>query len=67
MTKLMKLSQGMLLLITSFICAFMSGYLFADLCSGGNGLIHVLILLLLLIFALILSIMLILVATILED
>lgn len=67
MTKLMKLFQGMFLLITSFICAFLSGYIFADLCSGGNGIIQVVIILLLLIFAVVLSIALILTATFLED
>jgi RsiW-degrading membrane proteinase PrsW (M82 family) len=53
--------------MTSFICALFVGYLFADLCSGKNEPIQVLIIVILLIFLFILSIVLILAAALLED
>jgi ABC-type glycerol-3-phosphate transport system permease component len=59
--------RKLLMLLCSFACALFTGYIFADLCSGKNELVVVLIILSLLVLMPILSIMLMITAALLED
>jgi ABC-type glycerol-3-phosphate transport system permease component len=67
----MKLLNSVLIRITMLLCSFASalfiGYIFADLCSGKNEPVVVLIILALLVLMPILSIMLMITAALLED
>lgn len=58
---------GITMLLCSFAFALSTGYIFADLCSGKNEPIQVLLMVILLVFLFILSIMLIFAAALLED
>ena len=67
----MKLLNSVLIriamLLHSFAFALSTGYIFANLCSGKNEPIQVLLMVILLVLLFILSIVLMLVATFLED
>jgi hypothetical protein len=66
MKSLVLVCRNLLMLLCSFASGLFTGYIFADLCSGNNEPIQVLLIVTLLVFLFILSIILILAATILE-
>jgi ABC-type polysaccharide/polyol phosphate export permease len=59
--------RNLIMLMCSFAFALSTGYIFADLCSGKNEPIQVLLMVTLLVFLFILSIILMLAVAILED
>jgi ABC-type polysaccharide/polyol phosphate export permease len=59
--------RNLFMLLCSFFFALSTGYIFADLCSGKNEPIQVLLMVTLLVFLFILSIILMLAVAILED